>query len=184
MSTGEEHHGPEEIVGQGKFIRLLRHDGWEYVERQGISGIVIVVAVTDDGQAVLVEQYRRPLKRRVIEWPAGLVGDLPGIENEDFTEAARRELMEEAGYSARSMHFLLRSPTSPGQSKDFYTFYRASGLEKVQDGGGDHTEKIRVHTVPLAEVDTWLHARSGEGFLIDQKVYVGLYFIRHPDASG
>ena len=106
----------------------------EYVERRGIRGIVVVVAMTDDQQVVMVEQYRRPLRQRVIEWPAGLVGDIPGQENEDFSEAARRELLEESGFTARNVQFLLRSPTSPGQSKDYYTFYRATGLQRRARG--------------------------------------------------
>jgi ADP-ribose pyrophosphatase len=49
---------------------------------------------------------------------------------------------------------------------------------KVANGGGDETESIKVHEVLLAEADLWLYEMEQKGFLIDPKVYVGLYFLK------
>jgi ADP-ribose pyrophosphatase len=55
--------------------------------------------------------------------------------------------------------------------------YRATDLKKTGDGGGDETEKITVHEVPLSEIHEWLVAQEKHGFLIDPKIYSALYFI-------
>ncbi|HPF13704.1 MAG TPA: MgtC/SapB family protein [Planctomycetota bacterium] len=64
----------------------------------------------------------------------------------------------------------------PGITTEVVTFYLATGLRKVAGGGGDETESITVHEVPLAQAEQWLEERRGEGVLIDPKVYAGLYF--------
>ena len=93
-------------IAEGKRVRLVRRGDWEYVTRKKSSGIVAIVAVTDDRKLVLVEQFRPPVAKSVIELPAGLAGDAAGHEQEDLTDAARRELLEETGYEADSMEFL------------------------------------------------------------------------------
>ena len=75
-----------QVVADGKYIQLVRQGGWEYARRKGISGIVGVVGVTDDGKLVLVEQYRAPVRASVIELPAGLAGDAKGHEREDLAD--------------------------------------------------------------------------------------------------
>ena len=55
------------ILAEGRFARLLSHRGWEWVERTNTSAAVVIVAITPQRELVLVEQYRIPLGRRVIE---------------------------------------------------------------------------------------------------------------------
>src|SRR5208283_2845640 len=74
---------------------------WEALERLGIAGIVVMVAVTPSGNVVLEKQFRPPLGRDVIELPAGLVE--PG---ESMEAAAGRELIEETGWAAGKLSFL------------------------------------------------------------------------------
>jgi ADP-ribose pyrophosphatase len=168
--------GIEKILGEGDFIRLLSRDGWEFVARKGVSGIVVIVPVTDDGRIVLVEQYRHAVQKPVIELPAGLVGDKPGQAHEDLSTAAHRELLEETGYAAQRMVSLVSGPVNPAMSSDYYTFFHARGLKRLHEGGGDETEKIKVHEVPLSEAHQWLYKKATDGFLVDTKVFVGLYF--------
>ena len=88
------------ILAEGKFLRLVRDGRWEYADRTRAQGAVVLVAVTDDNRLVLTEQYRIPLGQRVLELPAGLVGDIQGEEDEPLVTAADRELLEETGYQA------------------------------------------------------------------------------------
>ena len=44
-------------VAEGKYIRLVKQGKWEFAQRKGVSGIVAIVAVTDDSKLVLVEQF-------------------------------------------------------------------------------------------------------------------------------
>ena len=165
-----------EVAYDGKYIQLVRHGRWEFAKRKGISGIVGVIAVTDDRRLVLVEQYRPPVGTRVIELPAGLAGDGDAHRDEDLAAAARRELLEETGYEARAMRRVAAGAASAGMTDEVITLFRATGLTKTGPGTGDETEDITVHEVPLGEVVEWLAAREREGMLTDLKVYAGLYF--------
>jgi ADP-ribose pyrophosphatase len=145
--------------------------------------VVVLVALTDDERLLLVEQYRKPLLERVIELPAGMVGDRPGEGEESFEEAGRRELKEETGYLATTLRPLTAGPYSPARSSALYTFFRASGLAKVGPGGGDEHEDITVHEIPLREIDDWMRGQAEAGRLIDPKIYAGLYFL-HREKAG
>ena len=90
------------VLAEGRWLRLIDDKGWEYVERVNGHGVVVILAVTDDARLVLVEQYRPALHARVVEMPAGLVGDHEGLEHEEPAAAARREPAESA-------------PSSPGR---------------------------------------------------------------------
>ncbi len=166
------------ILYKGKYLDLIREDNWEYVKRTNCNGIVVVVAMTADEKVILVEQFRRPVRAQVIEWAAGLVNDQTPHDPETLEAAARRELLEETGYEAGRMKFLAEGPVSSGLSAEIITFYQALDVVKKHKGGGDHTESIIVHEVPLREVDVWLHSMEKKGYLVDPKVYTGLYFLK------
>jgi ADP-ribose pyrophosphatase len=159
----------------GRFLGLKEVDRWEYTYRTNASGVVVLVPVTTADELVLVEQYRIPVKSRVIELPAGLVGDT-GDPDEDIKTAAQRELIEETGYRASVLEELLTCPSTPGMSNEIVTIYYASGLEKVGPGGGNGDEDITVHVMPLATATEWLNARLAEGIMVDPKIYAGLYW--------
>jgi ADP-ribose pyrophosphatase len=166
-----------QVLAEGRFLRVLRRSGWEWVERTNTSGAVVIAAITTERQLVLIEQYRIPLDSRVIELPAGLVGDTAESEDEKLVEAARRELLEETGYAARDIECLFDGPSSSGLTNETFTLVLAKDVQKVGCGGGDATENIRVHVVPLAEVEAWLASKRQDGFLVSPKIYAALYFI-------
>ena len=165
----------ETIHYLGHHLGLKEKDGWEYAFRTDASGVVVLVPVTDNGELVLVEQYRAPVDNRVIELPAGLVGDA-GDKHEDFAAAARRELIEETGFEAGTLEELLVGPVSPGMVSEIINVYLARDLNRVGPGGGDQSEDITVHLVPLAEAEAWLAARQADGLMVDHKVFAGLFW--------
>lgn len=166
----------KKIVWQGRFIDLAMRGGWEYASRKNLTGIVGVVAITDDGRIVLCEQYRPPLDANVIELPAGIVGDIEGEADESMEAAARRELLEETGYHAGHMQLLFDGIPSSGISDEIVTMLRATGLSKRGPGGGDAHEDITVHEVPLDNLIDWLDAQRANRRLIDMKIYSALHF--------
>ena len=161
---------------QGRYLSLLERDGWEFASRSNATGVVVIIAVTDEREIVLVEQYRKPVGSNVIELPAGLVGDLDD-SLETTLVAAARELEEETGFEAAHMKILMESPSSAGMSDEIITFVLASGLSRTGPGGGDDSEDIRVHTVPLGLVDGWLQEQTDLGKPMDPKIFAALYWL-------
>ncbi|MGH9418679.1 MAG: NUDIX hydrolase [Thermoanaerobaculia bacterium] len=162
-------------IFEGKHILVLERDGWEFVERKRGKSAVVVLAVTDDDCILFVEQFRRPVNARVIEFPGGLVGD--DDDNEDPAETAKRELEEEAGFACERVERLTSGPTSPGITSETVAFYRARGLAQRGAGGGIGNEDIAVHRVPRNDVADWLKRKESEGVLIDVKVWLGLWWL-------
>ena len=172
------------VVWQGKYQRLLVHEGWEYCERcHGGDGMaVIVVAVTPADEVLFVEQYRVPFQVRTIEMPAGLVGD--DHDDDSLEAAAVRELIEETGWKPGRVDVLLTGPTSSGMSNERIAFVRARQLEKVGEGGGVGDEGITVHAVSRADAPRWLMQKHAEGYELDLKLWAGLWMIEHnPDGT-
>ena len=117
-----------------------------------------------------------------IEMPAGLVGDLDAADTLEL--AAKRELLEETGWQADAVQVLMIGPTSAGLSNEMIAFVRASGLTRIHAGGGDDTENITVHEVPVAEAATWLSQKMAEGYSMDPKLWAGLWLLdKNPDGS-
>jgi len=139
---------------------------WEALERVGIGGIVVMVAITPTGSILLEKQFRPPLGREVIELPAGLVD--PG---ESMEAAAKRELIEETGWEAGSIDFLTEGPISTGASTEMLRAYLCTRLTHVGRNGGDDNEIIEVIDVPLPDVQDYLMTMQKAGTLIDLKVF-------------
>jgi len=172
-----------EILCDAKYLRLVRANGWEFIQRKNVSGIVGIIAVTSDRKLILVEQYRPPVGKNVIEIPAGLAGDSPTTRNEDLALAAMRELEEETGYRASRMIELVTGTASAGLCDEIITLFRAEGLQKLSAGGGDDNEHITVHEIPLEQVENWLRDQIRNNRLVDLKVYSALYFARCREAD-
>jgi ADP-ribose pyrophosphatase len=162
----------------GRFISLLERDGWEFASRTNANSVVMLIPVTADGDIVLVEQYRKPVRAPVLELPAGLVGD-HGNAGETLLEAARRELEEETGYSAGRLELLMTCPSSAGLSDETVSFVLATDLRRVGPGGGDDTEDIEVLCIPLDGVDDWLQREVAGGRVLDPRIYAALYWLQN-----
>lgn len=166
-----------EVMHAGDWLRLRRAGKWEWVDRPNTTGVVALYAFTDAGEVILVEQRRRPLDSAVVlEVPAGLVGDIEGEEDEELSVAARRELIEETGYRAGQLTEVTAMPSSAGMSSEVVTCYVARGLVKVGEGGGDASEDITVHLVPLSEFRAFVRGRMESGTWVDPKVLAVPFF--------
>ncbi len=139
---------------------------WEALERLGIGGIVVMVAVTPSGDVILERQFRPPVGRDVIELPAGLVES-----DETMEVAAKRELIEETGWSAGKLEFLAEGPISTGASTEALRAYLCTDLKRVGKNGGDDNEIIEVIEVPLQSAQEYLQDRQKQGLLVDLKVF-------------
>jgi ADP-ribose pyrophosphatase len=168
-----------ETLFNGRWLRLRKRGRWEFAERTNPGGGVIIVAVTPQDRILFVEQWREAISARTIEMPAGLVGDRDGGAGETAVAAAQRELLEETGYRAGRVEFLMAGPSSAGMSNELIAFVRAWDLVREHAGGGDRTENIVVHEVPRAEAPRWLLAKAREGFSIDPKLFAGMYLLDH-----
>ncbi len=166
----------KEILAQGRYFRFVRAGHWEYLEPTKFSGVVLIAPVTADGKIVLIEQYRIPAAAHVIEIPAGLVGDHAGLENEDLITAAHRELLEETGYEAASMEIVTEGAPSAGSNSVIITLLLATGLTKTGPGGGDDSEDIIIHEIPLDEAPAWIENQRQQGKVVDLKTWTGLFF--------
>lgn len=167
---------------EGKYLRFCVESHWEYAERTNAGSAVIIIARTPEDKLLFVEQYRIPMGRNTIEMPAGLVGDLDASDTLEL--AAKRELLEETGWQADAVQVLMIGPTSAGLSNEMIAFVRATGLTRIHAGGGDDTENITVHEVPVAEAATWLTKKMAEGYSMDPKMWAGLWLLdRNPDGT-
>lgn len=111
-------------------------------------GSVIVLPLFDDASVVMIDQYRHPLGRRIRELPAGLL-DAPG---EDPLATAQRELLEEAGLTARDWSVLIDLVPSPGFSDESQRVFLARGLTEVDRPlGTDEEADLNVVRLPLTE---------------------------------
>lgn len=114
-------------------------------------GAVGVVALDAQGRVLLVEQYRHPVGRRLVELPAGLLD----VEGEPGLDAAKRELAEEAGTGADTWHVLADALTSPGMSNESIRLYLARGVHEVERDVQEHEEaELTSAWIPLDEAVT------------------------------
>jgi ADP-ribose pyrophosphatase len=157
----------EETIWEGKYLAAKRRGTWEYVSRTRNISAAVILAL-DEGDVILVEQYRVPLGRNCLELPAGLIGD--ETEGEAVEAAAIRELEEETGYRAGRMKDLGFYFSSPGMVSEGFTLLRAEELTRIGPGGGVEGENIIVHRVPLAGIAAFVAAKRTEGCAIDVRM--------------
>ncbi|KIG14192.1 Nicotinamidase [Enhygromyxa salina] len=181
--AGMQDFPEQELIAEGKWLRLVRRGRWEYCQRTVGGTAALIVAVTDDNELILIEQPRPAVAGMCIELPAGLVGDHAGSEDEAPELAAARELEEETGYTPTRLEMVAQGTSTPGLSDEHLIFYVAHGVTKTGPGGGDDHEDITVHLVPLDQVEAWIAAQQAAGRVIDLKIWSGLYFARRAAAA-
>lgn len=167
-----------QILFETRWIRICQEGKWQYVQRPSSDHAVGILAITPQDEVILVEQYRVPTGSRVIEIPAGLVGDEPEFQGESLADTARRELLEETGYRAGNMEFLIRAPATPGLAREFMNIFIATDLVRETEGGGTEGENITVHHVPLASLRDWLSEKQAQGIDVDARLPAALWLAK------
>ena len=127
-------------------------------------GASLAVPITNDGQVVLLRQYRFAVQARLLEFPAGTLE-----ESEDPLESMQRELGEEAGYSARQWDLLGPMLPCPGYSDEVIHCFLARELTPLENpAAGDDDEDLEVVLMSPAQLDAAL--ASGDEWLDGKSV--------------
>ena len=152
-------------------LKLRSPAGTEFtrhvVRHPGAVGIVAV----DDGQAVLVDEFRAPVGRALLQIPAGKLD----VAGEEPLQCAKRELAEEIGMEAATWHHLATFAMSPGFCDETFHMFLAYGLSRVSAApAGEEEEQIEQVRVPLSDVPEMV----SDGRIADAKTIVGLLLAR------
>ena len=172
-----------EKLFETRWLRMERIGTWDFVRRPHSDACVGILAITPDDKVVLVEQFRIPPQRHVIEIPAGIVGDEEEHHGESLADTAARELLEETGYRAGKIRHLIASPTSAGMTPEMTHLFLATELEREHQGGGVGCENIIVHHVPRAQLPQWLAEQEAQGKLVDFKIHASLWLAANLSSS-
>ena len=130
-------------------------------------GAVSIVAILSSDEVVLINQYRHATGEVIVEIPAGTLE-----KDEDPIDAARRELEEETGYSAKRLELRATYYTTPGFSNELMYLYEASELT-LSKQSLDDDESIEVS---VTHRDRALRMIQ-EGRIRDAKTIVGLLMV-------
>lgn len=162
-----------EQIFQGYFLKIqkdevLTPDGKtsfrEYIKHPGAS---LVVPVLDDGNVVILRQYRHACKQIFWEFPAGKID-----KGEEPLTTAHRELQEETGYKSEKMRYLTSIHPVIGYADEIIHIYRAEGLTYVGENL-DEGEHVEVYMKSVPELMTMV--RRGE--ITDVKTQIALFWL-------
>ncbi|NLY81964.1 MAG: NUDIX hydrolase [Clostridiales bacterium] len=132
-----------EMIYKGAILNLRKDtvrvkNGISYREVVEHNGGAVVVAITDNNKVLMVNQFRKPLDKEVLELPAGKRdGD------EDPKETALRELKEETGYTANTVRYLTKFYPSVGYTDEELSIYLCTDLTPGETDF-DESEDIEI----------------------------------------
>jgi len=133
-------------------------------------GAVAVIAITDEGKMIMVEQYRKAMERSLVEIPAGKLE--PG---EEPLRTAERELEEETGYESGEMKHLISFYTSPGFADELVHLFVANDLKKKDNPADcDEDEFVEVLELTVEEAQRFIE----EGKIADAKTAYAVQYLQ------
>jgi len=116
---------------------------------------VNIVALTKDNDVVLIEQFRHGIKEVITEIPGGMID-----EGEQPEAAARRELLEETGYTADEFVLIGKSRPNPAIQNNWVYHYAAINAEKTSEVEFDEHESVLTKLAPVMTIPNMI--KSGE----------------------
>jgi ADP-ribose pyrophosphatase len=161
------------MLYRGKVINLrldsveLENGGTSLREVVEHPGAVGIIALKENGDIVMVKQYRKAVEQVLLELPAGKLE-----KDEDPMDCAARELMEETGYCAENLSYLISFYTSPGFSDEVMHMFIATGLKQ---GNKNPDEDEVVETVEISRRKAMEMVLKGE--IRDVKTITGILLI-------
>ncbi|MDF2535878.1 MAG: act [Bacillales bacterium] len=139
----------------------------EIVKHPGAVGII---AITNEGKLILVDQFRKPCECGLLEIPAGKLE-----KDEPPNHTAGRELEEETGLKAESLELLYTFYTAPGFSDELFYLYLANGISKIENpASADEDEFVDVIEVTLDEAEQLIV----DGKIRDAKTIMAVQFMQ------
>lgn len=163
-----------EILYKGK---VFDHQVDEIEYESGNKGIrevaihpggAVVVPVKDDGKIILVKQFRYPLQKTLLEFPAGKLE-----KGEDPLICATRELEEETGYKAKEINKLGEIYTAPGYCTEKLHIYRADGLISGNHNREEGEHGMEIFELSLNEIEKMI----ANGEITDAKTIIGVFYL-------
>jgi ADP-ribose pyrophosphatase len=132
---------------------------------------VVLIPVRDDGQVVMIRQYRHALERDIWELPAGNVDD-----GESAEAAAARECEEEIGQVPTKVERLGSFYPTPGYCDEEMIFFRVSGLRPPPSGSTHKPDEDEdIESRPMSAADAKAMVKRGE--IIDLKTAYALTLV-------
>lgn len=161
-----------ELIYKGNWLKVQRDhvrlpDGAktfrEYILHPGAA---LILPVLDDGRMVMIEQYRHPLKKVFLEFPAGKID-----KGETSLRTAHRELREEIGATSKKMRLMTRIHPVIGYSDEIIDLYLATGLS-FQEAQPDEGEFLNITEIELTKAFKLLQ----QGKITDVKTAMALFW--------
>lgn len=165
----------DRVVFQGKYLQLhhadvrLPNGETSYREYLKHPGAVMIMPLFDNGDVLLERQYRYPLRKVFVEFPAGKKD-----EGETPLDTGQRELLEETGYRAERYTHVTDIHNALAYCDEVIHFYLAEGLTQVSEQQLDDNEFVQLLRVPLSELMAWIK----NGWVPDVKTQLGAFWLQ------
>ncbi len=160
-------------VFEGSFLQIqrdrVRLPNGQTTSREFVRhpGAVVILPLFEDGTVLLERQFRYPIRRAVLEFPAGKID-----AGETMLACAQRELQEETGYTARSWQYVCEFHNALGYSDEFLALFLARDLIEGESHLDDE-EFIETMKVPVSDLLDWVR----DGSVTDVKTIVGAFWL-------